>query len=136
MQVIWVFILNNFDFSAEHKAVFKRSPCAVANTLDIIGDKWTLLIIRDLLLGKRLYSEFAQSPEKISTNILADRLEKLELHGLVIKRAYSDKPLRYEYLLTDKGRELLPILREMIHWAKKHIPYVVTFPKKIRQNAE
>jgi DNA-binding HxlR family transcriptional regulator len=128
--------LNKNDCSVEHKYVFKRSSCAVANTLDIIGDKWTLLIIRDLLLGKRLYSEFAQSPEKISTNILADRLEKLEQHGLVIKRAYSDKPVRYEYLLTDKGHELIPILREMIHWAKKHIPYVVTFPKKIRQNAE
>ena len=109
-------------------ADFKRSPCAVANTLDIIGDKWTLLIVRDLLLGKRLYSEFIQSPEKISTNILADRLDKLEQAGLLVKRAYSQKPLRYEYKLTGKGYDLLPVMQAIIGWAEKHIPGVVSKP--------
>lgn len=107
---------------------FKRSPCAVANTLDIIGDKWTLLIIRDLLLGKRLYSEFLTSPEKISTNILADRLDKLEQAGLLVKRAYCEKPRRYEYKLTVKGYDLLPVVEAIIGWAEKYIPGVVTKP--------
>lgn len=109
------------------KLFFKRSACAVANTLDIIGDKWTLLIIRDLFLGKRLYSEFIQSPEGISSNILADRLQRLEEAGLIEKRAYQSKPTRYEYLLTPKGTDLQPILKEMAGWAKKHLPGVVIF---------
>lgn len=107
---------------------FKRSTCAVANTLDIIGDKWTLLIIRDLLLGKHLYSEFMKSPEKIATNILADRLEKLERAGLLVKRAYCEKPRRYEYKLTGKGYDLLPVIRSIMNWAERYIPGVEIKP--------
>ncbi len=100
-----------------------RSPCPIANTLDILGDKWTLLVVRDLLfLGKRLYGEFMQSGEGIPTNILADRLKRLEETGLVTKEPYQSNPIRHQYRLTRKGTELFPVLREIIRWANKHIP--------------
>ena len=100
-----------------------RSPCPIANTLDILGDKWTLLVVRDLLfLGKRLYGEFMQSGEGIPTNILADRLKRLEETGLVTKEPYQSNPVRHQYRLTRKGAELFPVLREIIRWANKHIP--------------
>lgn len=100
---------------------FKRSPCPVANLLDIVGDKWTLLIIRDMIMGKKIYSEFQSSAEKIPTNILADRLKKLIYDGLIIKQAYQQKPLRYEYKLTEKGKDLQLVMRSMVKWSNKHI---------------
>lgn len=101
---------------------FERSSCPVANVLDLFGDKWTLLVVRDLLLGKSRYGEFAESPEGIPTNILANRLKALEAHGVVQRRLYCEKPKRYEYELTEKGRELTPILDAMAGWAKIHVP--------------
>lgn len=100
-----------------------RSPCPIANALDILGDKWTLLVVRDLLfLGKRLYGEFIQSGEGIPTNILADRLKRLEETGLLTKTPYQSNPVRHQYRLTRKGAELFPVLREIVRWANKHIP--------------
>jgi DNA-binding HxlR family transcriptional regulator len=100
----------------------KRSICPVANTLDLIGDKWTLLVVRDmLLLGKHRFGELLGSDEGIPTNILTDRLRRLEKGGILRKRAYSRQPTRYEYRLTTKGTELFPILREMVRWANRHI---------------
>jgi len=110
-------------------ASFDRSHCPVANVLDVFGDKWSLLIIRDLILGKIRYGEFAQSPEGIPTNILANRLKRLEAEGVVMKSAYSDKPVRYQYELTEKGRDLVPILEAMVEWAEKHVPGVKVFPR-------
>jgi DNA-binding HxlR family transcriptional regulator len=101
----------------------KRSPCPIANALDLIGDKWTLLVVRDLLFfGKSQYGEFARSPEGIPSNILADRLRRLEEAGLVTKTPYQDNPVRHAYRLTPKGSDLTPVLREMIRWGNKHIP--------------
>ena len=91
---------------------FKRSPCPVTNTLDILGDKWTLLVVRDLFLGKRLYREFTESPEGIPTNILADRLKRLEAAGIIRKEPYQERPVRYAYALTGMGEDLLPVLAE------------------------
>lgn len=109
---------------------FKRSTCPIANTLDLLGDKWTLLVVRDLLfLGKRLYGEIAQSPEGIPSNILADRLRRLEEAGVVDKKPYQHNPVRYEYRLTNKGTDLLPILKEMIRWANKHVPGTTRPPR-------
>ena len=71
----------------DDKMTFKRSYCPITNSLDILGDKWTLLVIRDLVLGKRRYQEFMSSPENIASNILADRLKQLETSGLVTRRA-------------------------------------------------
>ncbi|VAW92315.1 Transcriptional regulator, HxlR family [hydrothermal vent metagenome] len=99
-----------------------RSPCPVACTLDILGDKWTLLVVRDLFVGKKTYGEFQKSPEKIPTNILADRLKRLLEFGIISKTPYQQNPLRYEYSLTVKGRELGPILKAMVAWGEKHVP--------------
>ncbi len=110
-------------------AALDRSTCPIANTLDLVGDKWTLLVIRDLMfMGKRLYGEFLLSPEGIPSNILADRLKRLEETGLVSKKPYQKNPIRHEYRLTPKGTDLFPVLREMIFWANKHIPGTVVPP--------
>ena len=107
-----------------------RSTCPIANVLDIVGDKWTLLVVRDLLvLGKRRYGEFQNSPEAIPTNILAERLKRLEAAGLIKKEFYQDNPPRAEYLLTRKGADLGPILRAMGEWGQRYIPGVV-IPKQ------
>ena len=101
---------------------FRRSPCPVACTLDILGDKWTLLVVRDLFAGKKTYGEFQHSPEKIPTNILADRLKRLVVHEIVTKEPYQARPVRYQYVLTEKGRELGPVLKAMVQWGEKHVP--------------
>jgi len=101
---------------------FKRSPCAVASTLDLIGDKWSLLVVRDLLHGKRTYGELADSPEGIPTNILAERLKRLENAGIVSSAAYQERPVRYAYTLTKKGTALGDVLIALVRWGKEYIP--------------
>jgi DNA-binding HxlR family transcriptional regulator len=101
---------------------FLRSPCAVACTLDVVGDKWSLLVVRDLLRGQTTYKALQNSPEGIPTNILADRLKRLEKAGLMVKSAYQEHPVRYAYRLTEKGKELGDILGAFVRWGKKHIP--------------
>jgi DNA-binding HxlR family transcriptional regulator len=86
--------------------LFTRSACAIANSLDIVGDKWSLLVVRDLLHGKRTYGELANSPERIPTNILADRLKRLEGAGIIVSIPYQQRPMRYAYTLTPKGTAL------------------------------
>lgn len=105
-----------------------RSPCPIATTLDLIGDRWTLIILRDLLTGKTRYSEFLSSPEKITTNILADRLERMESAGLIAKAPYQQRPVRYAYELTEMGRGLHPMLREICRWANRFVPGTWTPP--------
>lgn len=111
----------------KHKLVSKakhsgRSTCPIASTLDLIGDKWTLLVIRDLMfLEKRLYGELMQSPEGVQSNILAERLKRLEKAGLLKKNPYQQNPVRYEYRLTSKGSDLFPILKEIIRWGNQYI---------------
>ncbi len=105
---------------------FARSPCAVANSLDILGDKWSLLVVRDLLHGKRTYGELALSPERIPTNILADRLKRLESAGIVASTPYQERPVRYAYTLTPKGSALGEVLLAFVRWGKQHIPGTVT----------
>ena len=99
-----------------------RSSCPLTNTLDLIGDKWTLLVIRDMLfIGKKQFGDFLESPEGISTNILADRLKRLEMHNIIDKRQYQENPVRYEYFLTATGQELKPILMAIAEWGMTHI---------------
>jgi DNA-binding HxlR family transcriptional regulator len=105
-----------------------RSGCPIASTLDIAGDRWTLVILRDLLNGKSRFSQFLTSPEKITTNILADRLVAMEAAALVTKVAYQQRPTRFEYTLTRKGEALLPVLQEMCRWANVHVPGTWTPP--------
>ena len=90
--------------------------------LDVIGDRWTLLLIRDFFRGLKRYNEFLASPESITTSILADRLKKLESYGLITKEPYQTNPVRYEYALTEKGADLLPLVQAMIGWSNTHIP--------------
>ncbi len=103
-------------------AGFRRSSCAVANTLDLVGDKWSLLVIRDMLHGKKTYGELLDSPEGIPTNILADRLKRLEEAGIIVSSAYQERPVRYAYTLSEKGAALGDILLALVRWGRAHIP--------------
>ena len=106
-----------------------RSPCPIAGALDVLGDAWTLLVMRDLLFyDKHRFADFLASPERISTNILAERLKRLETCGLVERRRYQQRPPRDEYYLTVRGHDLLPVLRELIAWGKRHVPGVAQKP--------
>jgi len=98
----------------------RRSRCPIACTLDVLGDRWTLLVVRDLVRGKRRFADFLGSSEKIPTNILADRLKRLQSAGIVAARRYSDRPPRMEYVLTQKGEDLRPLVREMVVWGVRH----------------
>jgi len=98
-----------------------RSTCPLSNVLDIFGDKWSLLIIRDLLIGRNTFSDLLEAPEKIATNILVDRLKRLVSFGIIdFKRKPSDKKVKI-YHLTSKGQELYPILVEMTLWSRKNL---------------
>lgn len=98
-----------------------RSNCPINFALETLGDKWTLLIIRDLMFkGKTSFGEFLQSEEKISTNILSARLLKLEEHGLVEKSVALDKRSKIIYTLTSKGKGLLPVMLEITAWSATH----------------
>src|SRR5215831_3828987 len=99
-----------------------RSLCPIANALEVIGDKWSLLIVRDLFHGKTTYGELLKSFEKIPTNILADRLKRLEAAGIITSSPYQVRPVRNAYTLTGKGRELGEILHALVKWGKRHIP--------------
>ena len=105
-----------------------RSRCPITNTLDIVGDRWTLIILRDMLNGKKRFSEFLDSPERITTNVLTDRLGLMEAAGLVSKTPYQLRPKRFEYKLTEKGLGLLPVLQEICRWANRFMPETWTPP--------
>ena len=95
-----------------------RSDCPLNYALEVFGDRWTLLLVRDMLFkGKRSYSEFLCSEESIATNLLADRLRKLEHHEIVIRRRNPDNARKVLYELTDKGLALTPLLLDMLCWA-------------------
>jgi len=104
-----------------------RSVCPIASTLDLVGDKWSLLIVRDLLRGKATYSELASSPEKIPTNILADRLKRMESLGLILSSVYQERPVRHAYNLTAKGEALGDVLLALVRWGKAHIAGTKTY---------
>lgn len=97
-----------------------RSRCPVACTLDVLGDKWSLLVVRDVMRGKKRYAEFLTSPEGIPTNILAERLKRLAAKGIIKARKYSVHPPRVEYFLTPKGEDLRPVMRSMVDWGIRH----------------
>jgi DNA-binding HxlR family transcriptional regulator len=94
----------------------RRSPCPVAYSLDIFGDRWTLLVIRDLFFGRTRFKEFAASPEGIPTNILTERLERLLARGIIEQIPAEDGTKRLAYRLTKKGKALGPILKAMRDW--------------------
>ena len=95
--------------------------CPIARTLDIVGDRWTLLVLRDISLGHTRYNEILGSCTGISTNLLSDRLKKLEDQGFVERAFYRDHPPRAEYRLTEKGRSLFPVLYAMGDWGAEYL---------------
>ena len=99
----------------------KRSPCPVACALDVIGDKWTLLVIRDLASGRSHFKDFSRSPERIATNILTDRLGRLVAEGLVERYPTDEQPGRDAYRLTAKGQTLGPVLKAIARWGLANI---------------
>lgn len=97
--------------------------CPITFALDIFGDKWSLIILRDIIFkGKKSYGEFLTSSEKISTNILASRLLKIESEGLVSKSQDTQNLSKYIYQLTPKGKDLIPLMLDMIEWSVKYNP--------------
>ena len=121
----------------------RKSPCPISRGLDIFGDKWTLVVVRDIIFnGKNTFTSFLKSPEQIATNILSDRLELLLREGILVK--IGDGHGRYE--LTQKGKDLVPILVEMIIWNglhdkntaldKKVLKKIQTNKKKFTKNAQ
>lgn len=101
-----------------------RSGCSIATTLDILGDKWSLLLVRDLFLGRNTFSEFLKlAPEGIASNILNDRLKKLRFYGILdYRKNPADKKIK-EYYLTDKGVDLFPVLHAMHLWSVAHVAF-------------
>jgi len=99
----------------------KRSNCPISSSLDVWGDKWSLLIVRDLMFKKQsTYGDFLKSDEKIATNILASRLLMLEENGIISKQDHPDSKAKVLYKLTEKGINLLPLLIEINLWAEKY----------------
>ena len=99
----------------------RRSHCPISNVLDHVGDKWSLLILRDLMFfGKHSYSELQASDEGIASNILSTRLTQLEQDGLIEKTTDPKDKRKRVYALTESGRDMLPILLEMIAWSGKY----------------
>lgn len=118
----------------------KRSGCPVSSSLDIWGDKWSLLIIRDLMYAKQCtYGDFLKSDEKIATNILASRLETLEATGVITKLEHPDSKAKVLYKLTQKGIDLLPVIIEISLWGEKYFALSANhkaFLKEVKKDKE
>ena len=99
-----------------------RSHCPVARTLDLVGDRWSLLIVRDMLSGCAKFRQFLASPESIPTNVLSSRLKLLESSGLIKASLYQRHPPRFAYTLTDKGKKLASVIRAIADWGESSIP--------------
>ncbi len=113
----------------QNPSITHRSNCPLSIALDVIGDKWSLLVVRDMCMDKKRYADFLSSPEGIPTNIRASRLRRLEQTGIIEKKPYLAKPLRYEYRLTTKGAELLPVIQQLARWTHKYVPDSIAPPE-------
>ena len=100
---------------------YRQKSCPVARTLDIIGERWTILLLRDLFLqGPRRFQDFQDSLAGVDPNTLSARLKAMEEQDLITRRVYSDHPPRLEYQLTDKGKSLGPVLKALRKWGEDH----------------
>jgi DNA-binding HxlR family transcriptional regulator len=98
-----------------------RSPCPLSSSLELIGDKWSLIIVRDLLMGKKTYSDFLSSPENIASNVLITRLKTLKEYGIIdLKKDKDRKNVKY-YFLTEMGMGRLPVMAELALWYEKYV---------------
>jgi DNA-binding HxlR family transcriptional regulator len=120
------------------KKLTYRSDCPISTALDIFGDKWSLLIVREMMFkGKNTYGDFLKGGEKIATNILADRLALLECAGIICKAPHPESKVKILYKLTPKGIDLAPVLVEIIAWSAKHHkvhPEAMAFSKQIAKD--
>jgi DNA-binding HxlR family transcriptional regulator len=120
------------------KSSEKRSDCPISSSLDIFGDKWSLLIVRDLMLHKtRTYGDFSKAEEKIATNILANRLQVLEENGIIVKLPFPDNKVKVLYQLSRKGVDLIPALIEIALWGGKYVTNTQEaspFLKEVKKN--
>ncbi|MDW5299938.1 MAG: helix-turn-helix domain-containing protein [Sedimentibacter sp.] len=96
-------------------------PCNIAQTLNIIGDKWSLLILNQLFDGRETYKEIQDGLEGIPTNLLSERLKSLETNKLIVKKLYQTHPPRYKYILTEMGCDLVDVFNSFILWGEKHL---------------
>ncbi|MGZ3305966.1 MAG: winged helix-turn-helix transcriptional regulator, partial [Asticcacaulis sp.] len=101
-------------------ANYSRENCPAAACLEVVGEPWTLLIVRDALSGKTRFEQW-QDGLGLARNVLASRLKTLTLHGIFEANLYCERPPRYEYLLTEKGRELAPLILHMAQWGRRHV---------------
>lgn len=124
VSIVFLFVFCNFiglSFGCRI-AMNKRSNCPIACALDLVGDKWTLLVLRDMVVfNKSRFEEFLESAERISTNILTDRLHKLEGCGLIEKEPYSSHRYRMSYTPTEKGKSMAVILQHLSAWGLENI---------------
>jgi len=122
----------------KNKKIIHRSTCPISTALDVFGDKWSLLVIRDLMFNeKKTYGEFLDSEEKIATNILADRLMLLEAAGIISREKHPDSKAKVLYKLTSKGIDLIPVMVEIILWSEKHYkvhPHAKQFARAIKKD--
>jgi DNA-binding HxlR family transcriptional regulator len=116
------------------KREFATWPCSLARSVDVFGDSWTLLIVRDAMYGLSHFDEFQRSLH-IARNTLSDRLGKLVDAGIMTKRFYQDNPPRYEYLLTEMGRDFFPVLAAMLAWGDKWLDGGAGAPVTLRHHA-
>ena len=132
--------VNLYICLVKRKKIIFRSNCPISTALDIFGDKWSLLIVRDMVFkGKNTYGEFINGGENIATNILADRLMMLEAGGIIVKQNHPDSKAKILYTLTPKGRDLVPALVEIIAWSEKYHevhPLAKQFAKQLRKGKE
>jgi DNA-binding HxlR family transcriptional regulator len=103
--------------------------CSIARTLEVIGDRWTLLVIRDAFLGVRRFEDFQKSLG-VARNVLTDRLNRLVEEGILRRRLYQERPERYEYRLTRKGVELWPAMMTMMKWGDRYV-YPESHPRLV-----
>ena len=100
---------------------YRQEDCLIARTLDIIGERWTILVLRDLFLqGPRRFQDLQESLAGVAPNTLSARLKTMETHGLIASRLYSEHPPRLEYYLTQKGKSLGPVLKALREWGRRH----------------
>jgi DNA-binding HxlR family transcriptional regulator len=107
-----------------------RSGCPIASSLDLVGDRWTLVILRDLANGKSKFAEFLAGPERIASNILTARLAQMEADGLIESELYEQRPKRYAYSLTKKGAALMPVLQAVCRFGCSELPNRWTPPER------
>lgn len=112
---------------------YDSQRCSIARALEFVGERWTLLIVRDAFLGVQRFDDFQRSLG-IASNVLASRLERLVEAGILERRRYQDRPPRFEYTLTDKGRDLYPVLVALLQWGDRYVSE--TPPRLVRHRAD